>query len=391
MKPNEYLDNVLGEELKADGIGGKNSSGSGQHAGNKVDSADLKKGEELALEGRAFIRESKFYQAIKKYDEAIGLNPYEAKYYNERGFAHYKKDAIDTSIADFDKAIDLEQNLQNSSLFFFNRGNAYDEKGDSEKAIEDYSKAIELNPYDSVYFSNRGCVYSKVGKQEKAIEDFNIAIELCEEENPIFFFNRGNAYCSLGNFDNAIIDFNKTTRLEPRTPQFFLNKGIAYYKKKDLKNAVLNFDRAIHYDKNNALAFLYRGIAYFLLISNLQVHPYQDDEEVYLDENNQCSEYSLYYTDNWFSEAFVISLRKASRLDSRIASEFEKQSIASDYLNNWNNVKLGQCIKSNSLSILNLGFGSVKLEKPICDVSKVNMRDMMRKAITKFCRFVFSP
>jgi tetratricopeptide (TPR) repeat protein len=52
------------------------------------------------------------------------------------------KGEYDTSIADFDKAIELDPTLAKA---YFNRGFAYNRKGDKEQARADLDKCIEIS------------------------------------------------------------------------------------------------------------------------------------------------------------------------------------------------------------------------------------------------------
>lgn len=54
---------------------------------------------------------------------------------------------------------DLIRGDSRDALAYYKRGVAYDEKGELDSAIADYSKAIEINPlYGNAYF-NRGGVH----------------------------------------------------------------------------------------------------------------------------------------------------------------------------------------------------------------------------------------
>src|SRR5258706_12060369 len=60
-----------------------------------------------------------------------------------RGIASFRLGDNDGAIQDFDQAIKLDPKQAKA---FNNRGNAYTVKGDYEKAFRDYGRAIELDP-----------------------------------------------------------------------------------------------------------------------------------------------------------------------------------------------------------------------------------------------------
>lgn len=118
--------------------------------------------------------------AIKLYDEAIELNPYDYYLYYHRGLYYYNMKKYKQAIQDIDKAIEL--NPYDSSLYN-NRGNCYKDIKQYEKAIQDYNEAIEIEPYAAWLYNNRGYCYRELGDEAKAQADFKKYEELYEEND----------------------------------------------------------------------------------------------------------------------------------------------------------------------------------------------------------------
>lgn len=85
--------------------------------------------------------------ALSDYDEAIRLNPSNAKALNNRGASYFEKSEYDRAIQDLDQAIKLQPDY---SRAFRNRGDAYRKKGDRDHAIADYQKALSFNPDEAL-------------------------------------------------------------------------------------------------------------------------------------------------------------------------------------------------------------------------------------------------
>src|SRR5436305_1023473 len=81
--------------------------------------------------------------ALGSYNEAIRLDPNNARAYFGRGNVWIEKKQFDPAVADFSEAIRLDPN---DPATYFNRGNAWREKKDYEQAIADFSEAIRLDP-----------------------------------------------------------------------------------------------------------------------------------------------------------------------------------------------------------------------------------------------------
>jgi tetratricopeptide (TPR) repeat protein len=95
-----------------------------------------------------------------------------------RGRAYYDKKDNDRAIADYSKAIELNQQNANA---YFDRGNAYLGKNDHDRAIVDYSKAIELNPQYAEAYYNRAVAYNVKGDKERSDADAGKAAQLAPD------------------------------------------------------------------------------------------------------------------------------------------------------------------------------------------------------------------
>ena len=73
--------------------------------------------------------------------------------YYSRGLAYYCKGDYDRAIEDYNQAIKLNPK---DAKTYNNRGRAHYYKGDYDRAIEDYNQAIKLNPEYVIAYNNRG-------------------------------------------------------------------------------------------------------------------------------------------------------------------------------------------------------------------------------------------
>ncbi|HMF20557.1 MAG TPA: tetratricopeptide repeat protein [Pseudolabrys sp.] len=215
-------------------------------------------------QGFAAFNAHDYDRAIYDYNEAIRLDPNNARAIFYRGAAYGNKDDLDRAIADFNEAIRLDPNHARA---FYNRGLAYGKKGDNARAIADYDESIRLDPKYALAFNNRGFVYSKKGEYARAITDYDEAIRL-DPNNALAFVNRGIAYGRKGDTDRAIADFNEAIRLDPKNSSAFNDRGLGYAKKGDYNRAIANFDEAIRLNPKSALTFCNRGNAKLKIKNN---------------------------------------------------------------------------------------------------------------------------
>lgn len=156
----------------------------------------------------------------------------EAEVLNNRGVAYLNRRAYEDAVADFDAAIELEEDYAEA---FANRGRAYLDMEDFEQAIQDLDRAIELDPEMSEAFGNRGLAYQFQGDDERAIEEFGAAIAI--DNSPQAYSNRAMLYYTLGEFDEAEADYEAVMRFA--SPGSFI-----YYMAQTQREFLGNRDRS---------------------------------------------------------------------------------------------------------------------------------------------------
>jgi tetratricopeptide (TPR) repeat protein len=125
------------------------------------------------------------------------------------GYAFSNRDDDDKAIAEFQKAITLDQNFAPAHNVL---GYAYREKGEYTKAEEAFKQYIRLlaneaNPYDSL-----ADLYTKMGRHEEAIQNYEKAITF----NPKFAFSQvkvGDNLVFLGKFEEGRQAYQKGVQM----------------------------------------------------------------------------------------------------------------------------------------------------------------------------------
>ena len=199
-----------------------------------------------------------YERAIEFANEAIELNPKNAKAYNERGIAYGGLGEEYKSLEDYNKAIELNSN---SALYFSNRGHMHMFFKNPDDAIKDFKKAIELNSNESLAYSGLCWAYNDKGNYNEAIEYGTKAIEL-DKDNSSAYNNRGWAYFATKKYDQAIADFEKAVSLDKDRPYSYSGLGDCYLKLKKYELAIENYTKAIRINSENARWYNERGVAY---------------------------------------------------------------------------------------------------------------------------------
>jgi tetratricopeptide (TPR) repeat protein len=193
--------------------------------------------------------------ALRKYDEAIRVDPKLALAYYGRGILLATRErAYRRAIIDFDKVLMPEPTNVRA---FIRRGEAYSQIGDFGHALADLDRALELDPAHPAVYGARGLVHERRGNSAMALRDLDAAVRL-NPHNVIALRNRGALYAKLGQHDRAIQDFSAVIATAPNDPIAFFDRGYAHFGKRQYELAVVDYGTAISLDPALGAAYLNR-------------------------------------------------------------------------------------------------------------------------------------
>jgi tetratricopeptide (TPR) repeat protein len=166
-------------------------------------------GERLFIESQRAGHENDPVQAVRLLEQLVQKFPNDKRAHLFLGYAFSNRDDDDKAIAEFQKAITLDQNFAPAHNVL---GYAYREKGEYTKAEEAFKQYIRLlaneaNPYDSL-----ADLYTKMGRHEEAIQNYEKAITF----NPKFAFSQvkvGDNLVFLGKFEEGRQAYQKGVQM----------------------------------------------------------------------------------------------------------------------------------------------------------------------------------
>ena len=160
----------------------------------------------------------------------------------------------DKSINDFIKSRDLFPDYFPT----YNRlGDQHYNKRNIDSSLANYNKAIEIK--DNFYSHlKKGIIFQNLDNYDQALAEFLKVIELKPETNSYFYLI--NLYISFDKFDKAIEISNKIMELSPEDPDIYYKRSLIYEKQK-------KYVKAIH-DSNMSIARLGLGDYYIGSLDN---------------------------------------------------------------------------------------------------------------------------
>jgi tetratricopeptide (TPR) repeat protein len=127
-------------------------------------------------------------EAIGHLDQAIRLDPKDARAYTSRGIAYRNLGWYERAIDDYDQAIRLDSKYARA---YNNRGIAYKTLGQYERAIQDHDQAIRLNSEYAPAYVNRGSAYYRSDNLARACRDWQKACDLGNCDGVTFARKKG--------------------------------------------------------------------------------------------------------------------------------------------------------------------------------------------------------
>jgi tetratricopeptide (TPR) repeat protein len=150
--------------------------------------------------------------AIRDCDEAIRLDPKNARFYSVRAQAHAGKGEWEKAHQDFKLGLELDSK---DKFIYFMRGAVWYAQGKLDAAIADFTDAIRLDPQFSSAFYNRGTSWSQKGDLKKALADYTEAAKV-DPKNVDAHYDRGVLLRMSGEWGEAIKAFNAVLGLNPK-------------------------------------------------------------------------------------------------------------------------------------------------------------------------------
>ena len=118
-----------------------------------------------------FNKLENYAEALKYIDEAIEINP-ETLAYTTKGYILYNQEKYEESIKCFNKAIELDEKVEETSNFYFT-GLAFYMLKKYKKAIEYLNECLKSNPQDIDAYYFKGESFLDLREYDKARECFN--------------------------------------------------------------------------------------------------------------------------------------------------------------------------------------------------------------------------
>ncbi len=242
------------------------------------------------LKGRIAIKEKRYNDAIKEFEEAILKDSLFADAWNNKGVALMALEQYEEATFNYTTALqinptafsprynrsnalfeqkkytealaDLSQLLQNhedTAYLYLSRGVILSIQNRKEEAFADFEKAIALNPTNADAYINRGTILFERKEYEKAEADFRKALSLAND-NDFAMSNLAVILMDKASYQEALDLLNKAVDKRPEQALYLANRTLVKILLNDLAGAKADMKRALFYDNKSPLVIRNQGI-----------------------------------------------------------------------------------------------------------------------------------
>lgn len=210
--------------------------------------------------------------AIAYLDSALQIDPQYAIAMANRGLLKAKLNLPDGALADLNRALELNPNLdvarhnltvtkrenpeaEEADLTqlidqepvipfpFYERARLRLDKHQYTEALADINRAIQIDSLDASYWITRGIILGKLSKWRGALANYQHAIQL-NDSRADAWFHHGNAARRLADRPTALDDYSMAIYLKKDYGPAYYNRAITHYESGNAKQACADLQQA---------------------------------------------------------------------------------------------------------------------------------------------------
>ena len=198
--------------------------------------------------GKVLTSQGKPDAAIQDFHQALQLEPDDAKILNNLSVALANEGKVNEAVQDLEHALQIKPEYAEA---YYNLGNIYASRADYDGASQNYEQALDINPDFAEARCNLGLTLAKQGKLDDAIEEYEQAIRL--KPNYLDALNDlGGAHAARGDTNEAVEYYQQVVQLKPDDPNTLNNLGVALARSGKVDDALQCFNRAVQLNPNDA-------------------------------------------------------------------------------------------------------------------------------------------
>lgn len=211
--------------------------------------------------GNLLYKLEEYTEALANFDKAIALQNDYPQAWLDRGNALRDLEHYEEALASFDKAIAIQNDYPNA---WSNRGIALAKLKRYEEALASCDKAIEIqNDYPQAWLI-RGIVLKKLERYEEALASYDKVIAI-KDDYTAAWINRGNVLDYLERYDEALASYEKAIAIKDDDTAAWINRGNVLVNLENYEEALASYNKALKIAPNEPYYLSVKSLALSLL------------------------------------------------------------------------------------------------------------------------------
>lgn len=307
----------------------------------------------LLAEGDASFADGAFESALRAYQQAMQVNPYDTEAFKRINQAQEKieqekrnKEKRQIQLQDHLRAgllayrfrqYEAAQESYQSALDLNPRMDSIQEKiriierrrielskleikakqNDLKGALRDYSRAIKETPRDVDLLVRRGLTYEKLDQPKRALEDYSDALEIYPDYH-LAYVRRGFLYEMQTELRLAEADYSMALALKKDDAEMYQRRAMLRVRLKQLSQAIEDYTLAVRYQKTSGRLYLERG----------RLYEKQGNHDAAIADFSSMITLEPDFSDGWFERGMVYHKLKEVSLAAADFLEAQQRSLA---------------------------------------------------------------
>lgn len=194
-------------------------------------------------------------------DKALSIDPKCAEAYVAKGSACYFTDKQKEGFAALKKALELNPKVEDGNHFL---AIGYGETKQFDKALIYMDRAIAEKPNETVLYKQRSIIYQNLNRHQDAIKDISTIIKL-RPQDKAYYVSRAEIYDHLGNTKAALADIETAIKLQPNWARSYFIKAQIHAKQGNHKAAAEDYGRILTLNPLDDDCLVFRGQEYLAM------------------------------------------------------------------------------------------------------------------------------
>ncbi len=219
-----------------------------QQAGSPNTSGSVR---EKCLEGDQLLKQQHYSQALRAYEEALGIEPRNFYAWNGKGTALYSQGSYKKAYESYQRAIEIEPE---NPVVWVSAGLALKRLQRYQQALVHFERALTIDPQYIAAWIGKADTEIDMNLPENAIDSYEQALSY--DQNSFQAWNGlGNARSFLRDYPGAVDAYSRALLINPRSAVAWCNKAEALVRYGHNRAALDALNEATELDRNYAPAW----------------------------------------------------------------------------------------------------------------------------------------